>query len=290
MADQNGEPVENTHFIAALFPEDLTETTVRVRVAHGEWETLADQETGSQANLGMVRQGRPIRITFVGADQNANGDAVLKVAHDIVHAEVRLVAVDQGGNEQRCSQASTSGGQVTATFEGIPLAEIDRIRLKTRRYRWAEFENVQLEPRAGGVDSGVRVTFDDVSLEDGDGGQRLDFHYTRNSDGAKLGWKTDGRFRKAGVDLLESTSVVAGARVDEPAAYRYRVSIALPEDMPAKDLAMILADARRRWKGNGLVVYPGDEYPVATLRQSSGHEVTLSIVGRPGKGDRSPPR
>ena len=280
MINQNGEPAEDSHFTAALFPKDLTETTVRVRVAFGEWETLADQETGSRVNIGMVSQGRPIRITFIDAEQSANGDSAVKVAHDIAHAEVRLLAVDKGGNEHRSSQSSTSGGQLTATFEGTPLDEIVRVRLKIRRYRWAEFEHVQLEPRAG-----VQVTFDDVSLEETDVGKRLDFHYTRNSDQVKLGWSTDGRFRNAGVDLMESTTVVAGAQGNEPAAYRYRASIALPGDLDAKDVAVMLSDARSRWKGNSLVVYSGDEHPIATIKQRPDHEVTLAIVGRPAKDD-----
>ena len=282
---KNAESDGKGHFTVAQFPEDLTETTVRVRLAHGEWITLADQETGSQPNLAMVRHGQPISLKFLPAEQNAAGDAVLKVAHDIKHAEVRLMAVDREGNERRSSQSFYSSGELTATFEGTPLNEIARIRLKTRLYQWAVFENIQLEPRKEAAPAGVRVTFDEVSLEAGDVGQRLVFSYTVDSDRVKLGWHTDGRFRNAGADLLESTSVIAGARVDEPAAYRHRASLALASDMEAKDIAKVLQAARKRWQGSSLVIHSGDRHGIAAVKQGPSNEVTLSLLGRPAKDD-----
>jgi len=147
------------------------------------------------------------------------------------------------------------------------------------------FENVQLEPRKEGAPAGVRITFDEVSLEEGNVGQRLVFSYTVDSDRVKPGWHTDGRFRKAGADLLQSTTVIAGARVDEPAAYRHRASLALALDMEANDIAKVLKTARTRWQGSSLAVHSGDKHRIATVKQGPGNEVTLSLLGRPTKDD-----
>ena len=229
----------------------------------------------------MTRHGKPVSIKFVDANENANGDTVVTVAHDIDNAQVQLVAVDPEGNEQRSTQSNTSGGHLTSTFEGMRFVGIDRFRLKTRPYRWATFENVQLAPHASRTVSGVRVTFDDVSLQEGDGVRRLKFEYTLDSTRAGLGWNTDGRFRNASVDLQEGTVVVSGARVDEPASYRHTASLAFPQDMETELVAATLNKARSRWQGNRLVVYPGDKFPIITVKQRKGNEVILSIVRRP---------
>jgi hypothetical protein len=285
MAIQNGEQIKNSYYISALFPKDLTETTIGVGVAHGEWETIADEESGSQANLSIVRHGKPISMKFVSAIENKDGDTVLTMAHDIEHAEIQLVAVDNDGIEQRSVESNTSRGHVTATFKDRALENIKRFRLKTRPYRWAIFENVQLEPQKGGLDSGVRVSFEDVRLDESDGVRRLELHYTLDRKEAALGWNTDGRFEDAAVDLTEGTAVVEGARVDEPASYRHSVSLALPRDLDSSNVTSTLSKARARWNGNSLVVYPGDKFPIVTINQRPGNEVTLSIVRRPAKED-----
>ncbi len=290
---QNGEPVDNSYFTAALFPKDMTETTVAVGVAFGHWETLADEPSGSQASLSMVRRGVPVSINFVSVEENAKRDTVLVVAHDIKDAQLQLVAVDAEGKETREVERTTSGSQATATFAGLSLENIRRFRLKVRSFRWAVFENVQLEPRVltgdypGAVRPGVVVDFSKVTLRSVDGVARLELHYTtyptstKSESSTRLEWKTDGRFRDAPVSVLESSSIIAGARSGQTNVYRNIVALELPKDIDSRDVGIALTHARDRWEGNHLIVHAGDEYPILTVKQLPENEVSLSLTMRP---------
>ena len=143
---QYGQSQFHGFFIAALLPREADTTTVGVGVADGPWETLAEEDSRSEASVSLVRASKPISIKFLGAIKNKQGDTVLTVSHDIEDKEVRLVAVDGKGEEQRSLLVNQSRGYLTATFVNLPLDGIRKFRFQVRPYRWAEFDEVALAP------------------------------------------------------------------------------------------------------------------------------------------------
>jgi tRNA A-37 threonylcarbamoyl transferase component Bud32 len=275
--------VPGTYFVAALFPREKAMTRVRVGVADGEWQTLVEEAASGQGSVSLVRDGRPVHVEFLGVVENQDGDTVLSVAHDIVARQVRLVAVDEGGREIPCLLSRQTRTHLTGTFVQLKPQGIQGFRLQVRRYRWATFSDVALEPRLGDESTtaltmpSVRIDFQNVNLVEEEGHDRLELVFKREERGAELSWRSEGRFDGAPVDFNDITVVDASSG---EAVITHTVSLLVPDDMTREQKLRVVRQVRERWQGNSLVVQPGDEHDIMTVRQSESNVVVLVLVGR----------
>jgi hypothetical protein len=141
-----GKPAEpGVYGAAATLPGDAPTCTIRVGVVGGEWQTEATSSGQGIQGGGSSRGG----ILFAKARAVAGGTAMV-VAHNLSGVDIRIVAVDNDGNEQGPSPASAvgSGGIQLHDMEfKLPPGRIREFRLQTRPYHWAEFRDVPLDPR-----------------------------------------------------------------------------------------------------------------------------------------------
>ena len=147
--DARGSPLRGLDAFAATFPEHLKACGVSIGVAGGPWSTVAEVEFAKSGIWGEVSNAWASRdVAFTGPYEK-DGQTCMIVAHDIVDRDDQLVAVDAEGHEhspcERESSRRSAFVQLTARFE-LPLARIAAVRLKTRPFQWATFENVRLSP------------------------------------------------------------------------------------------------------------------------------------------------
>ena len=71
--------------------------------------------------------------------------------------DTRVIAVDNEGQEHTASRCEGSNignvRQLTATFQNLPLKQINEFRFQARPYQWVEFRNVALSSTRTAVKS-----------------------------------------------------------------------------------------------------------------------------------------
>lgn len=129
--------------IAAEFPADLRDCTVRFGLAAGPWKTVAK----SASSLGGDAGSGAFTYSFAPSVESDKG-VTISVAHNLTDVAYRIVAIDK--EYQIITGGSSSGGstaltQTTVQFPGLHLAQVDRFELQTRPYEWVEFQHVSLQ-------------------------------------------------------------------------------------------------------------------------------------------------
>ncbi|NLF30140.1 MAG: serine/threonine protein kinase [Planctomycetes bacterium] len=118
--------------------------TVRLGVAAGPWTTL-DEVDEVEANPSKATLHR-IPGIFQGSD-----GLIVAVMHGVADQQVRLIAVTVDGREilpDGVTGAPERGFPVTNyRFHGLRAADVRTLRFQGRRYHWAVFEHVALDPR-----------------------------------------------------------------------------------------------------------------------------------------------
>ena len=134
------------------------ETTLAVRVAVADWQTLTVQKPGWLASLFTSGARKEWKFS-----ETPEGDLKLIITHIAENAEMeyRLVAVDLDGTEytpnqtQRTKRADEMSATLEATFappDGsrdrwqLPLSRVREVRLEARPYERVEFRQVSLQP------------------------------------------------------------------------------------------------------------------------------------------------
>lgn len=279
-AIQGDQRIDDTYFLAALFPRDAVSTTIAVGVPDGGWRTLAETGRTAPANLTFTYDGEPVSLKLLSVTRDENGDVVVVVSHDVKEKNVRFVAVNSEGGEMRPVEESRSGGDRTLRFEQMAVEEIEKFRFQARPYRWAVFEDVWLMPRQGAASEGlsqqgVRINFAGVELVDRNGQERLEVSYETEENNAHLNWGTSGSFDNGPVDLLSSGSVTEQA--DGPAIIRHKASLLMPTDLNRDVVIRALQATREKWNGQSLVVLPGDKHTILTIEPAPGRIVSLTV-------------
>jgi hypothetical protein len=141
-----GRAVPGALHYTVLVPQSLERTTVRADVALDPWTTLARTGGTGTGDISLMRDGRPIKVRFLGAEAKRGG-TVLKVAHDPSDQDVRVVAVTADGTERPSLLLTWAGPHIEAEWVDLPRGQIREFQLQTRPYRRAEFRNVALGPR-----------------------------------------------------------------------------------------------------------------------------------------------
>ena len=161
---QHGRDVPNCgDFFAfdATVPVTQRTATVSCGISSGPWKDVAEKvfsEEGEITSMGWrVIDGESHKGDLSKPVETKAGLTV--VAFDSVPGEIRVIAVQTNGREtvgQLKMDVSRSSGYAaekksqhmnTATFAGLTLKQIKRIKLQYRPYEWVEFRNVALQPR-----------------------------------------------------------------------------------------------------------------------------------------------
>jgi serine/threonine protein kinase len=129
-------------------PKGTATLNVSLGVANGAWETTATLE--HQKNLDGAEGNGDWSATW-GAVVGSNGDVAINCSYaSNTNWETRMVAVDDAGqltvipkNSSSVSALSTGGLLLVSSNE---FAHIKEFQLQRRKYQWAEFHNVSLQP------------------------------------------------------------------------------------------------------------------------------------------------
>ncbi len=133
----------------AAFPKSANTVNLHFAVASGDWTTIYEHEPiGSHSTQGRRVGDTQWTVSFTGAVENADGSTVVTVAHTPADRDTRVIAVDNEGQEYTVSRSEGSlidnVGQLTATFQNLPLKRIKEFRFQARPYQLVEFRNVAL--------------------------------------------------------------------------------------------------------------------------------------------------
>ena len=147
---------KNIEAIEVFLPASQQTVNIRLGLASGPWETVAEVHAGEGVVLSKGRGGAVFSDAY-----EKDGDLVIPVAftHPIDFG-VRVVALDKNGREHDDSKGGRGGvgglgqmmmDQTTATFEKLALKDVQAFRLVGRYTQWVEFHNVALNPAAKNV-------------------------------------------------------------------------------------------------------------------------------------------
>lgn len=142
-------------FHAAISMPRIDATTLRVGIATGPWQILADSANPTPHPDAAAVFSAPF------LDAKRNQAAVHIVRRGSLPGDVRIVALDTDGKEHfpngGNSRSPVSGSEFgaltyeTSLFPTLPSEKVKSFQLKHRPYAWAEFQNVQLNPAPGGA-------------------------------------------------------------------------------------------------------------------------------------------
>ena len=147
---QLGQPTRDLRGISASLPNSARTLTLKVGVAMGAWETVAQTKPNHSGRSEVSRQARKWTVSFLQSEE-VNGSASIAVNHTVKEWEVRVVAVDTNGKVwatagSQLNYAANGSAGTTATFAGLPLAQVKEFRFQVRPCHWVEFRNVALNP------------------------------------------------------------------------------------------------------------------------------------------------
>jgi len=151
--EKTGEYLSDFRWLATTFPTKLKACTVKVGVAAGQWQAVAESNGKGFGSRGSELGG----VSFTKAFEVEDGISIT-VADDILGRPCRVVAITNDGEVVKPvgSSGSSAGKarQTTAKFNNISLSDIKEFQFQTRPYEWAEFKHVSLRP---GVKTDVQV-------------------------------------------------------------------------------------------------------------------------------------
>jgi len=146
----NGKIVSGGSFVTATFPESQQTTTVRMGVAMDTWETVARDSRTASRSLVFARFGQTRKVAFLGAIEDKSGDTIVTLTHDLPEEDVRILAVDDQGNEHASTTHHATGERHQFTLPRLEPKRVREYQFQVRPYRWAEFSEVQLSPASNG--------------------------------------------------------------------------------------------------------------------------------------------
>jgi len=154
------QPETNTFTMTGIMSFPLSgddDTTLSVKLAVADWQTVATQKPGWLAYLFGGAARREWRFS-----ETPEGNLKVTLTHATENAEMeyRLVAVDLGGKEYvpNKTQRTKKGDEITVTLEStfepfdgvreqwqLPLNRVREVRLEARPYERVEFHHVSLQ-------------------------------------------------------------------------------------------------------------------------------------------------
>jgi hypothetical protein len=156
---QHGRDVPNCgDFFAfdATLPATQRTATVCCGISSGPWKDVVETVVGSVEVTWFVINGESHKGDLSKPVATKAGVSV--VAFDTLPDEIRVIAVQNNGREavgklemdfgRSSGYAAEKKSQrmTTATFAGLTLKQIQRIKLQYRPYEWVEFRNVAIQP------------------------------------------------------------------------------------------------------------------------------------------------
>jgi RNA polymerase sigma factor (sigma-70 family) len=140
---RDGKPIPDLSETLATLPADARTCTVRFKVAVGRWNTI--QTTGKYAGAGGVQSG----TSYIFGDPIATAKgSSLSVTHNLQNQAVRLVAIDEAGNERagliRSAVDVTAFRQINVEFDQL-LEQIKEFKFQARPYEQVEIPRIALE-------------------------------------------------------------------------------------------------------------------------------------------------
>ena len=150
----NGEPVVDgvegpAGYYSRVFSlgKDAVEFRLRVAVAAGPWQKVAETDSAKSESLGMP-DGKG--LAFSEAMRGEHGTSVV-VTHNLVGEDTRLIAVEKNGKRLKPIRSSSHGVggdivQTTWTFATPEPSRIDHFEFESRSYEWIEFPDLPAKP------------------------------------------------------------------------------------------------------------------------------------------------
>ena len=150
VVNPQGEKVEEYDLFCAEFGKWTKTAVLRVGIDSGEWKTVSTQEASDLGSSSFDVDGHMSTVTLVQAkpDERRGGNSThvdLTSNEPYGSCRSRLVAVTDDGSEH-AAWISSSGGEGSATFVGVPVSSIKEYRFQIRPYKWIEFKNFALQP------------------------------------------------------------------------------------------------------------------------------------------------
>jgi beta-lactamase regulating signal transducer with metallopeptidase domain len=143
VVDAQGNQIKNLTASISDMEEGRLSTTIRVGVAAGPWETIANHD-GKR-----MKSGRQGGVLWSQAFQSYSGTHLVASREWRKDQVERVVAVDKDGKIYTTSHGSVASGkidQLTASFRNLRLEQIEEFQYQVRPYHWVVFKDVSLRP------------------------------------------------------------------------------------------------------------------------------------------------
>ncbi len=140
-----GNPVPNMYASGVAISRDQETATVSITVAAGTWTTVAGTDGKNYRSEGRMQHG----YAYTPAVETNRG-VNITISHNVLHRDLRIVAVDGNGNILANGGAHGGGAsdfiQSTGTFDKLKLKDVAMFQLQARPYHRFEVRNVALHP------------------------------------------------------------------------------------------------------------------------------------------------
>jgi RNA polymerase sigma factor (sigma-70 family) len=145
-AGQGNALVQHLHLLSFRPPDGAVATTLRVRIAAGEWEDISTKQDLDAVMIGTTDYGPVAWGECIAA---ADGHTVVTISDQLQGCESRVIAIDTNGGEHE-PDSRTIGRSGTIALSSLkfalPFDEIAEIRLQARPYdQEVEIRDVSLE-------------------------------------------------------------------------------------------------------------------------------------------------
>lgn len=149
--DATGKRLPDIWAYSATMRSELKECRVRVGIATGEWETIAEHPVVGTVESAVGTQKGGVTFHTPYFDEKT-GHTIVNVGHTFLDLDTRLVAIDKQGKLH--SPFSTTGTGVTGMVSRaykfrLRLSNIEEFRFQTREYEYADFGRVSLKTEKG---------------------------------------------------------------------------------------------------------------------------------------------
>jgi beta-lactamase regulating signal transducer with metallopeptidase domain len=144
---KNGAPVPGLQRAIAEFSREEATCNVHFDLSVGTWTT---EQTSDGQGIGIEREDRAF---FFGKARETVQGTALAIAHNISDREIRVVAIDQKGEEHVPTSSSWGGGKHLKMIDvefSLPPRQIREYRFQSRPVGRFEIKNVALQPRKAG--------------------------------------------------------------------------------------------------------------------------------------------
>jgi beta-lactamase regulating signal transducer with metallopeptidase domain len=146
VVDDAGQPASGVFSQTFGLPPTARTFSLRVGVAAGKWNTLADADP-----IGGMAVGLGASIGVVFSDTFTRGDeTIVVVSHSVPDRDTRLVAIGRDGKTHASvlnSQYSAgNANQSQYAFRSLRPADIVRFEFQARDFEWVTFDNLPVYP------------------------------------------------------------------------------------------------------------------------------------------------